>query len=133
MSAVPKDAGDTKRSGQDSGRSIALQWFGVLAGPIAWLLNLEFGFSLVHAACHGSGMAPVHLASIAALVVAALGGAAALITWRRSGSDWPDDSVGVIQRSRMMATLGLGTGAFFLVMILTQWIPAFIFNPCSLT
>jgi hypothetical protein len=133
MSKVPKDAGDTKRGGQDSGRSIALQWFGLLAGPIAWLLNLEFGFSLVHAACHGSGMAPVHLASVAALVVAALGGAAAWITWSRSGADWPDDAPGAAQRSRMMATLGLGTAAFFLVMILTQWIPAFIFQPCWLT
>ncbi|HMI45589.1 MAG TPA: hypothetical protein VK491_05430, partial [Gemmatimonadaceae bacterium] len=61
------------------------------------------------------------------------GGAAALVTWRRSGSDWPGDAVGAIQRSRMMATLGLGTAAFFLVMILTQWIPAFILNPCWLT
>jgi hypothetical protein len=133
VSSVPKDAGDTKRGGQDSGRSIALQWFGLLGPPIAWLLNLEFGFSLVHAACHGSGMGPVHLASVAALVVAALGGAAALITWSRSGSEWPDDAPGAIQRSRMMATLGLGTAAFFLVMILTQWIPTFIFQPCWLT
>jgi hypothetical protein len=133
VSALPKDAGDTKRGGQDSGPSIALQWFGLLAPPIAWLLNLEFGFSLVHAACHGSGMVPVHLASVAALVVAALGGAAALITWSRSGSDWPDDAPGAVQRSRLMATLGLGAAAFFLVMILTQWIPAFIFNPCWLT
>lgn len=133
MSAVRRDPGDTKRGGLDSGRSIALQWFAVLAPPVAWLLNLEFGFSLVHAGCHGSGMAPVHIASVAALLLAGLGGAAALVTWRRSGSDWPDDGVGAVQRSRMMATLGLGTAAFFLVVILTQWIPAFILNPCWLT
>ena len=133
MSAARRDAGDTKRGGLDSGRSIALQWFGLLAPPIAWLLNLEFGFSLAHAACHGSGIGPVHLASVAALTIAALGGAAAVVTWRRSGSSWPDDAVGAVQRSRMMATLGLGNTAFFLMMILTQWIPAFIFNPCSLT
>ena len=133
MSAVRRDAGDTKRGGLDSGGNIAIQWFAVLAPPLAWLLNLEFGFSLAHAACHGSGMGPIHLASIAALVIAGLGGAAALITWRRSGSDWPDDTVGPVQRSRMMATLGLGAAAFFMVMILTQWVPAFVFNPCSLT
>lgn len=133
MSALPNDAGDTRRGGQDSGSNIALQWFGVLAPPIAWLLNLEFGFSLAHAACHGSGMAPVHLATITALVVAALGGVAALVTWSRSGSDWPNDAPGVVQRSRMMATLGLGAAAFFLVMILAQWVPAFVFNPCLLT
>ena len=133
MSEVRRDAGDTRRGGLDSGRSIALQWFAVLAPPVAWLLNLQFGFSLAHAACHGSGMAPIHLASIAALMIAGLGGAAAVVTWRRSGSDWPNDAVGAVPRSRMMATLGLGTSTFFLVMILTQWIPAFIFNPCWLT
>jgi hypothetical protein len=103
---------------------------GVLAPPIAWLLNLEFGYSLAHAACHGSGMWPVHLASVAALLVASLGGAAAFATWRRSGSDWPDDMAGVMQRSRMLATLGLGNAAFFILVILTQWIPAFVLNPC---
>jgi hypothetical protein len=125
-----QDGGGTKRGGLDSGRSIALQWFGVLAPPTAWLLNLEFGYSLAHAACHGAGMLPLHLASIAALVLAALGGAAALVTWRQSGAAWPDDLSGAVQRSRMMATLGLGTAAFFLLMIFTQWIPAFLLNPC---
>lgn len=130
MKPVVRDAGDTKRGGLDSGRSIALQWFGVLAPPVAWLLNLEFGYSLAHAACHGAGILPLHLASLVALALGALGGAAALATWRHSGSTWPDDGSGAVQRSRMLATLGLGTAAFFLLMILTQWIPAFVLNPC---
>ena len=130
MSAHPHDAGDVKRGGLDSGRSIAVQWFGVLAPPVAWLLNLEFGYSLAHAACHGSGMAPMHLASVTALILGALGGAAAVTTWRRAGSGWPDDMVGVEHRSRLLATLGLGNAALFLLMILTQWIPAFVLDPC---
>jgi hypothetical protein len=128
-----EDDGDTKRGGQDSGRSIAAQWFGVLAPGTAWLLNLEFGYSLAHAACHGSGMMPLHLASVAALALAALGGAAAAVTWRRSGSRWPDDTAGVMQRSRMLAALGLGSAALFLTMIVIQWIPAFVLDPCWLT
>lgn len=130
MSPHPEDAGDTRSGGQDSGRAIAIQWFGVLAPAAAWLLNLEFGYSLAHAACHGGGMAPVHLASLAALVIAALGGVAAVATWRRSGSDWPDDVAGIEQRSRMLATLGLGNAGFFMAMIITQWIPVFVLQPC---
>jgi hypothetical protein len=107
-----------------------VQWFGVLAPPAAWLLNLEFGYSLAHAACHGSGVWPLHLASLLALVVAALGGAAALTTWRRTGSDWPNEAGGVEQRSRMLATLGLGNAAFFAIVIIAQWIPAFVLHPC---
>jgi hypothetical protein len=130
VSAVPRDAGDTKRGGEDSGRNIALQWFGVLAPPVAWLLNLGFGYSLADAACHGSGMMPIHLGSIGALILAGLGGAVALANWKRAGSDWPDQSASVVQRSRILATLGLGNAALFLLIIASQWIPAFVLNPC---
>ena len=130
MRTVPEDPGDTKRGGLDSGRSIALQWFGLIGPAMAWLLNLGFGYSLAHAACHGSGMIPMHLASLAAAVLAVLGGAAALLTWKRSGSEWPRDTTGVVERSRMLAALGLGGAVLFLLMILTQWIPAFVLNPC---
>lgn len=78
-------------------------------------------------------MAPVHLANAAALILAALGGAAALLTWRRSGSDWPADSPGTLHRSRMLAALGLGSAGLFLLIIITQWIPAFVLNPCFMT
>jgi hypothetical protein len=78
-------------------------------------------------------MLPLHLTSIAALALAALGGGASLLAWRHSGSTWPDDMPGAVDRSRMLATLGLGAAWFFLLMILTQWIPAFVLSPCWLT
>src|SRR5687767_15510561 len=107
----PRDAGDTHRGGLDSGRSIALQWFGLIAPPSAGLLNLEFGYSLAHAACHGSGMLPLHAATIAALLLAALGGLVSLTMWRRSGSEWPADAAGRGERGGLFATLGLGGAA----------------------
>lgn len=133
MSDHPRDAGDTHRGGLDSRRSIGLQWFGLIAPPAAWLLNLEAGYSLAHAACHGSGMLPLHAATVAALVLAALGGIASMVTWRHAGSDWPADAVGPAERAKLFATLGLGGTVFFLMLILSQWIPAFIFNPCLRT
>jgi hypothetical protein len=33
----------------------------------------------------------------------------------------------------MLAVLGLGSAAFFLLVIVTQWISAFVLNPCWLT
>jgi hypothetical protein len=125
-----EDAGDLKRGGLDSGRSIALQWFGLVAPPAAWLLNLEFGYSLAHAACHGSGMLPVHAATVAALGLCAIGAAAAFITWRRSGSDWPRDVAGALDRSRLLSTLGLGGALIFALIIVAQWIPTFMLEPC---
>ena len=133
MTRRPEDPGDTRRGGLDSGKSIGLQWFGLVAPPAAWLLNLGFGYSLAHAACHGSGVLPLHVASVAALLVAVLGGAVALIVWRRAGSDWPGDAVGPAERGRLLATLGFGGAIFFVILILVQWIPVFVFQPCLRT
>lgn len=133
MISHPRDPADIKGSGLNSGRNIALQWFGLLGPAAAWLLNLEFGYSLAQTACHGGGMAPVHFASVAAVALAVLGGVAALVSWRRSGSDWPADSPGTLHRSRMLAALGLGSAALFLLIIITQWIAAFVLNPCFMT
>jgi hypothetical protein len=78
-------------------------------------------------------MLPLHAATVAALILAAVGGVVSLVIWRRSGSDWPADAVGPAERGKLFATLGLGGAAFFLMLILSQWIPAFIFNPCLRT
>jgi hypothetical protein len=78
-------------------------------------------------------MLPLHAATLAALIVAALGGAVSLVIWRRSGSDWPADAAGPAERAKLFATLGGGGAAFFLMLIFSQWIPAFMFNPCLRT
>jgi hypothetical protein len=78
-------------------------------------------------------MLPLHAATLAALALAALGGAVALAMWRRSGSDWPMDAAGPAERTKLFATLGLGGAVFFLLLILIQWIPSFMFNPCLRT
>lgn len=65
----------------------SLVWFGLLAAPTAWVAQLVAGYTVEEAACSEMpvlGSDPdawLAVVSVAALVVAVLGGAAALVSW----------------------------------------------------
>jgi hypothetical protein len=67
----------------------ALQWFGLLAGPLAWTAQLVLGFGVSDAAC-SSGVAPLGFSrvgtvtalTVAAAVVAVLGELSAVAVFR---------------------------------------------------
>jgi hypothetical protein len=114
----------------DAGTLRAL-WAGILLPPVAFLLNLEAAYALVPAACSSRNLLPVHLVHAAALGFAILGGATALRFWRQSGSTWPGGEGGRLSRNRFMAGLGVFMGLQFGLVIVAQWIPSFILDPCQ--
>lgn len=103
----------------------------MLAAPIAWLLELQLHYMLVPWACLTGEHFVLHLITIGALLIAALGGALAWQGWRQSGRVWPDGSGGVAPRSRFMAVMGLLLSLLFFFVILAQGIPIFVLNPCQ--
>jgi hypothetical protein len=106
-------------------------WAGILLPPAAFLLNLEVAYALVPAACSSRNLLLVHLVHLICLGIAVFGGLIALRSWRRSGSTWPGGEGGRISRSRFMAGLGTFSGLQFGLVILAQWIPSFILDPCQ--
>lgn len=112
-------------------RGIALLWFAVLAGPVAWMLGLNAEYGLVRVACAKDSMLYLHAVSLLTLLLALAGGWVALREWRRAGAEWPEgEEGGSIPRSRFMTTLGLLSSALFALTILCQWIASFFLNPC---
>jgi hypothetical protein len=108
-------------------------WAGVLAGPLAALVQLQANYALVLWVC-GSGQRWVlHAVSLLALLVAA--GAALLSwrSWRRAGAEWEDEGAGVLPRSRFMAAVGMLVSAHSALVIIAQWIAVFIFGACQRT
>lgn len=105
-------------------------WVAVLAAPLAWMLGLNLGYSLVLVACAGGSMLPLHLVSLSTLAMAAGGGWLAWREWRRAGSEGPGEAGGTIPRSRFMAALGLLGSVFFGLTIVAQWAANFFLNPC---
>jgi hypothetical protein len=106
-------------------------WTGILAGPVAWLLQMQTGYALVPWACATGHVFVLHLVTLAGLLIAAAGALLAWRDWRRFGKQWPQARGGPQMRRRFMAVLGLLTSVMFFFVILAQGIPSFILNPCQ--
>ena len=106
-------------------------WAGFLAGPVAWAVQLQAAYLMVYVSCAVGGNLPYHLTSLATLALAAAGTLLSWRNWRQAGVKLPDERGGVLTRSRFMAALGLLSGALFSVVIVAQWVPAFILPPCN--
>jgi cytochrome c biogenesis factor len=106
-------------------------WAGVLLAPVAFLLNLELAYAVVPHACSSQNRLPVHLVHLVCLLIALVGGAFALRSWRSCGETWPGEEGGAVSRSRFMAGLGLLLSVLFALVIVAQWIPSFVLSPCQ--
>jgi Na+/proline symporter len=106
-------------------------WAGVLAGPIAMLVELQTNYALVLWACGAGREWALHLVALVALLVTVAGGLLSVRNWRRMGAVWEDGGAGVVPRSRFMAVLGMLVGVLFALVIIAQWIPIFIYGPCQ--
>jgi hypothetical protein len=112
-------------------RVLRALWIGVLLPPAAFLINLEVAYALVPPACHSRSVVVVHLVHLICLGLAIFGGLVAARSWRQSGSTWPGDAGGPISRTRFMSGLGMLLGLQFTLVILAQWIPTFLLDPCQ--
>lgn len=107
------------------GRDVAL-WIGILAGPIAWAIDLELSYALVPPAQASGHKLGLHLATLAAAVIAA---ASALIAWRVLGQIRRESESRRVEpsaRERFMAVSGIGLSLFFLLAILAMGVGKFV-------
>lgn len=112
-------------------RSIRALWIGLLVAPTAFLLNLEVAYALVPTACSSQNHLLTHIVHLVCLLLALFGGVTAWRCWKATGEIWPGSDGGPIARSRFMAGLGWLTSALFALVILAQWIPSFVLDPCQ--
>jgi hypothetical protein len=112
-------------------QGIAWLWFGILAGPLAFLLNLQLSYMLVQPVCVTAHHLILHLVPGGALLLTASGGVSAWRNWRRTGQAESSQAGGVLSCSRFMAGVGLLTSGLFTVVIVAQWLPNFLLSPCQ--
>jgi hypothetical protein len=113
------------------GMGVLALWLGLLAAPLAWLVNLLLSYSLVLWACSTGRQYTLHLVTLAMLLLAAVGGVIAWRAWRQAGREWHNEAGGVLPRSRFMAALGVLLSSLFSLVILAQGIPSFILPACE--
>lgn len=106
-------------------------WAGVLAAPIATLIQLQVNYALVLWACDAGRKWALHLVALLALLITIAGGLLSWRNWRRTGATWEDEGAGVIPRSRFMALVGLLISGLIALVVIAQWIPIFVYGPCQ--
>ena len=112
-------------------QGIGWLWFGILAGPLAFLLNLQLSYMLVQPVCVTAHRLVLHLVPVGALLLTVSGGVSAWRNWQRTGRAESSKAAGVLPCSRFMAGVGLLTSGLFILVIVAQWLPNFILTPCQ--
>jgi hypothetical protein len=106
-------------------------WTGILAGPIAWAVDLTACYALAKWTCFSHREAVLHAITLAALVVVAIGATVSYLALQRTTGDVPTDGGDPRQRARFMAMLGLGSCALFAVQIVAAAIPQWVLDACQ--
>jgi hypothetical protein len=105
----------------------AALWYGVLAGPFAWALDLEASYMMVQTACDSRHMLLLHLASLVTFLGCLAGLAVAWRAWTRlSGEDVSTSTsrgTPTGSRQRFMAASGMVLSTGFALVIVATEIP----------
>jgi hypothetical protein len=106
-------------------------WSGILAGPIAWALDLFVSYAVVKWTClnHRHWVFNVFTASALAIVVA--GAAMSGYALSRCANAEPTDGGMPVQRAKFMAILGLATCLLFALTIAAAAIPHWVLDACQ--
>jgi hypothetical protein len=122
---------DVTRRWFDAPTGISTLWAGILAGPVAWALDLTLSYSLVQWTCGGGHPIVLHVISLFAVAITAGG---AFASWRALHSvpeGAPDDGSQPEQRGRFMALLGLSMSALFGLVVIAAAIPRWVLDACQ--
>jgi hypothetical protein len=108
-------------------RQLLVLWSGVLGPPLAFLLNLELTYAAAGLFCEArlESRLLVHVVPATMLLVSIALGMSSFIHWHRlGGGEAAEGSV------RVLAVLGVLSASFFTLMIVAQWLPSFLLDPC---
>jgi hypothetical protein len=114
-----------------SSSGIAAEWTGVLAGPIAFALDLLISYSLVKWTCDSQHTAVLHLITLGALLLIAGGAFAAWTALAATPAQASSGGGRPVDRARFMALLGLTMCAFFTVVVIANGVPRIVLDACQ--
>ena len=122
------------------GRGSALLWFGVLAGPAAWSVEMIVGYGVEEIACstgsvgqelEGVGVEPIIV--VLTLFLGAVTAAAGLLAFGCLRRLRASRSAAAGGRAEWMAIAGIATSAIFLVLILVNLFSVVYLGVCEVS
>ena len=114
-------------------RRLPVLWYALIGVPLIYLLSFLTVYNLVPARCqgHSGTMLIAHLVHLVTLILVVLAGVLAWHEWRRLGAERAREEGGALGTDRFMAELGILTSAMFTIVVIAQWFPTFVLNPCQ--
>src|SRR4051812_49391926 len=109
---------------------IGVLWAGILAGPIAWALDLTVSYALVKWTCGHQSRFVLHLITLTALLIIVGGAAASWRAFTRVAPGATEDGPRPMDRGRFMALLGIVTCASFALAVIGNQIPRVLLDAC---
>ncbi|HYJ47761.1 MAG TPA: hypothetical protein VEV81_14185 [Pyrinomonadaceae bacterium] len=106
-------------------------WLGLLTAPLVFLLHLEVNYALATQLCQSTHKIAMPLVTLAAVLVSAAGGALAWRNWQETGRKLPGEASGIIEPGRLLSAVGVFISLLFILILVAQLIPQFIFDPCQ--
>jgi hypothetical protein len=107
-------------------------WAGILAGPVAWALDLTASYAFVKWVCTTQSRSILYASSLVALTIVCGGAVVAWTAFQRTNPTLATDGGRPAERARFMAILGLTTCALFALQILARVIPQWVlFDACQ--
>jgi len=121
--------------------ALAMLWLCILAGPLSWSLQLAVAYPFLDWSCGAGHLLLVHLATLIAVIFT---GTSAYLSWHnlhlhrtieRINENPNSQKRGSETESEMpprqfMALAGLMLSLFFLLVIIVQWTPVLVLDPC---
>jgi hypothetical protein len=105
-------------------------WTGILAGPVAWAMDLTTSYALVKWTCSSQRATALQAIALAALAMVAGGAVLAFGALQRTTGATLADGDDSRQRARFMAILGLASCALFALTIVAGAIPWWVLDAC---
>jgi hypothetical protein len=113
-----------------STRHVLLLLAGLLIPPLAWLAAIQAAFTLTDWGCEARQSWPLHAVAFGATALSLAAGFASFQCWIDLGAHWPTPKADPLQRSRMLAALGMALAALSVAGLIAHWIVNLVLSPC---
>ena len=102
---------------------------GILLGPLAWFLHQQVSYLLVSRACATGSLVLLYVWSAAMLLVVGGGASLSWKSFKRAAGGRSDGGDEVLDR--FLALGGLMSSGLFSALIVAQWVPTILVDPCA--
>ena len=115
----------------EPGRTPALVWWCMYAGPIAWVADLGFSYVLTQHACSTGHHYLLHLITAVCLIIALSGAFAGIYEHLKTPKDAIEQGRRPIDRAYFQIVFGIVFSFAFAVVIVAASVPRWILSPCD--